>query len=86
MGKQFTLGHFAIFLYRLSIIYFNHSQDNASEYNLIKKLLFFLRKMENSDGFKKFMGKLNRTYSDTFTFLPSKDLLIQILKAEGIED
>jgi hypothetical protein len=28
LGRSFTLGHFIIFLYRLGVIYFNHSQDN----------------------------------------------------------
>jgi hypothetical protein len=32
------------------------------------------------------MSKLHRTYNDSLTFLPSKDLLAQILKAEGVED
>mmetsp|Transcript_39533 Transcript_39533/g.38018 ORF Transcript_39533/g.38018 Transcript_39533/m.38018 type:complete len:192 (+) Transcript_39533:190-765(+) len=86
MGRNFTLGHFAIFVYRLSVIYFNHSQENAQNFNLIKKLLFFFRKLENCDGFKKFLRKLNRTYNDSLSFLPSKELLIQILKAEGIEE
>ena len=86
LGKCFTMAHFAVFLYRLSVIYFNHSQDNAHNFNLIKKLLFFFRKLENSEGFKKFMGRLNRTYNDSLTFLPSKDLLGQILKAEGVEE
>jgi len=34
-----------------------------------------LRKLENSEGFRKFLNRLNRTYTDTLTFLPSKDLL-----------
>lgn len=32
------------------------------------------------------MIKLHRTYNDSLTFLPSKDLLAQILKAEGVDD
>ena len=48
--------------------------------------MYFFRKLENSDGFRKFVGKLNRTYNDSLTFLPSKDLLKQILKAEGVDD
>jgi hypothetical protein len=52
----------------------------------VKKLLFFLRKLENSEGFQRYLGKLNRTYTDSLSFLPSKDLLLQILKAEGEED
>ena len=75
VGRQFTLSHFIVFIYRLGVIYFNHSQDKPQEFNLIKKLLFFLRKLENSDGFKKFMSRLSRTYNDSLTFLPSKDLL-----------
>jgi hypothetical protein len=86
MGKCFTLGHFAVFIYRLSVIYFNHSQEQAQNFNLVKKLLYFFRKLENGEGFKRFMGKLNRTYNDSLTFLPSKDLLVQILKAEGIDE
>jgi hypothetical protein len=31
------------------------------------------------------MQRISRTYNDALTFLPSKDLLSQILKAEGIE-
>jgi hypothetical protein len=27
LGKTFTLSHFIIFLYRLGVIYFNHSQE-----------------------------------------------------------
>lgn len=45
-----------------------------------------MRKLENCDGFRKCMSKFNRTYNDSLTFLPSKDLLAQILKAEGIEE
>lgn len=32
------------------------------------------------------MGKLHRTYNETLSFLPSRELLVQILKAEGIND
>ena len=32
------------------------------------------------------MKKLNRTYNENFTFLPSKDLLMQIIKAEGLDN
>jgi len=28
------------------------------------------------------MGKLNRTYNDSLSFVPSRDLLLQILKVE----
>lgn len=34
---------------------------------------------------RKFFTKLSRTYNDSFSYLPSKDILVQILKAEGEE-
>ena len=32
------------------------------------------------------MSRLNRTYNENLTFLPSKDLLSQIVKAEGLDN
>ena len=34
---------------------------------------------------KKFMSKLNRTYNGQLSFLPSKKLLINILRNDGVE-
>jgi len=44
-----------------------------------------LRKLENADSLRKFFTKLSRTYNDSFSYLPSKDILVQILRAEGEE-
>jgi len=86
MGMGFTLSHFIAFLYKFSIIHYNYQSENPEQFNPTKKVLTFLRDLEISDAFKNFLVKLNRTYSQGISFLPSKKLLIELLINEGFEE
>jgi hypothetical protein len=88
-GVYFKLSHFLVFLYRVSIISFHHkrSPEFLNEYknaNNIKKLLYFLRQLEISDGFQ------NRNWSHTSymlknsTFIPPNELLLKYLNEEDM--
>ena len=89
LGRTFTLEHLVIFFYRIAILAFDsttHSDPaQVREFNLIKKLLHFLHQVEQSENLLKFMKKIGRTYTKTLSFLPSKDLLAQILVCEGLD-
>ena len=54
-------------------------------FNLIKKLLRILNQLEQSDCLLGFMKRIGRTYTKSLSFLPSKDLLAQILVCEGLD-
>lgn len=86
---MFTLSHFIIFFYRLAILSFDLSIGVTSKalrsFNLIKKLLKILSQLEKSDCLLAFMKRIGRTYTKTLSFLPSKDLLAQIIVCEGLD-
>jgi len=44
-----------------------------------------MNQLEQSDCLLSFMKKIGRTYTKSLTFLPSKDLLAQILVCEGLD-
>ena len=88
-GRTFTLAHFIIFVYRVAILSFDLSIGNCDRklrsFNLIKKLLRILYQLEQSDCILSFMKRIGRTYTKSLSFLPSKDLLAQILVCEGLD-
>jgi hypothetical protein len=88
LGKVFTMAEFAVFFYRICIFTFDHTDHGSHikphEYNLVKKLLYVFQKIERSPGMLCFMQKIGKTYSNSITFLPSRDLLFQIVKCEGL--
>ena len=85
MGNGFTLSHFITFLYRFSIIHFNYVNEAPENFNSTKKVLSMLQQLEISDSFRHFLKKLHRTYSAQYSFLPSKRLLVDIIRNEGKE-
>ena len=48
-------------------------------------MLRILSQMEQSDCLLDFMKKIGRTYTKSLSFLPSKELLAQILVCEGLD-
>ena len=89
MGRTFTFAHFIIFFYRITILAFDLSIGITSKklrgFNLIKKLLRILSQIEQSDSLLNFIKRIGRTYTKSLTFLPSKELLAQILVCEGLD-
>lgn len=79
------MSHFVTFLFRFAVIYFNYSSSVPENFNTTKKVLHLLRNIEISESFQKFLKKLNRTYNGQMSFLPSKRLLTEILRNEGME-
>ena len=87
-GQLFSLSHFTIFFYRISILAFDNSSTATakhSDFNLVKKLLFQLRSYEQQEEFLKFISRVGRTYTKALSFLPSRDLLAQIIVCEGLD-
>ena len=83
------MSHFIIFFYRVAILAFDLAigitDRKLRGFNLIKKLLKILHQLEQSDCILAFMKKIGRTYTKSLSFLPSKDLLAQILVCEGLD-
>ena len=83
------MSHFIIFFYRVVILAFDLAigitDRKLRGFNLIKKLLKILHQLEQSDCILAFMKKIGRTYTKSLSFLPSKDLLAQILVCEGLD-
>lgn len=76
-------------MYRIAILSFDLGVGLTSKkmrnYNLVKKLLQILSKLEKSDCLLNFMKRIGRTYTRALSFLPSKDLLAQIIVCEGLD-
>jgi len=89
LGRVFTLSHFIVFLYRVAILSFDLcigvTSKSLRSFNLIKKLLKILNQLEQSDCLLAFMKRIGRTYTKALSFLPSKDLLAQIIICEGLD-
>ena len=87
IGIFFRLSSFILFIYHYSIFLYykdfktQYIEDiNNNEYetsNDIDKIIFFLQKLENSNGIKQYLKKKDRTNENKFTFIPSnKDIEI----------
>lgn len=89
MGRVFTFSHFVIFFYRVAILAFDSTvaatDKKQRKFNLVKKLLRIMDHIEKSDNLLSFMKRIGRTYTKALTFLPSKELLAQILVCEGLD-
>ena len=87
-GKFFTFERWVIFFYRVCILVFDHTVHGQKKYalfNLVRKLIYQFRALEQSDAFLQFLSRIGRTYTKTYSFLPSKDLLAQILICEKLD-
>lgn len=82
LGICFKLSSFILFIYHYSIfVYFKefktqYIEDNDScEYEAssdVDKIIFFLQKLENSSGIKRYLSKKERTNENKFTFIPNE--------------
>jgi len=52
---------------------------------LVRKLIYQFRALEQSEQFLQFMSRIGRTYTKAISFMPSKDLLAQILICERLD-
>ena len=52
---------------------------------MIRKLIYIFRNLEKSDCPIQLLNKLGRTYTKTLSFLPSKDLIAQIIICEKLD-
>ena len=91
MGICFKLSSFILFVYHYSIFLYykdfktQYIEDiNNYEYETsddVDRIIFFLQRLENSNGIKKYLGKRYRTNDNKFTFIPS-DKNIEIANEE----
>ena len=99
LGIYFKLSSFILFIYHYSIfLYFKEFKTqyiediNNSEYETssdVDRIIFFLQKLENSNGIKRYLSKKERTNENKFTFIPNeKDIEIanEEMKAEKIKE
>ena len=90
VGHCFKLSTFILFLYHFSLllyykkfkVQFSMSKENKPED--IEIILFFLQKLEDSDGISKYILKKQRTNESKFTFIPSNSDIEIALK--GLSD
>jgi hypothetical protein len=88
-GTYFKLSHFIVLIYRLSILtfHYNRSDEFLNEYknaNNIKKLLYFLRKLETSKGFLNLNWQENSYMLKNISFIPSDKVLLDYVSEEDI--
>ena len=82
LGICFKLSSFILFIYHYSIFLYykefktQYIEDiNNSEYETssdVDKIIFFLQKLENSNGIKRYLSKKERTNENKFTFIPNE--------------
>ena len=76
-------------MYRIAILSFDlgvgTTYKKMRNFNLVKKLLRILQELEKSEVLLNFMKRIGRTYTRALSFLPSKDLLAQIVVCEGLD-
>ena len=85
-GHCFKLSSFILFLYHFSLLLYykkfkvQFSMNKESKPEDIEIILFFLQKLEHSDGISKYILKKQRTNESKFTFIPSNDDIESALK------
>ena len=84
-GHCFKLSSFIIFLYHFSLLLYykkfkvQFTMKKTSRPEDIEIILFFLQKLEHSDGISKYILKKQRTNESKFTFIPTnKDIEIAL--------
>ena len=69
-------------MFKLAIVFYDEYQsknvDNA------KKLLYFLRKLDMSEGFTHFYQQMNRTFNSAYSLIPSGKSMIKLFHIENI--
>ena len=86
IGTCFKLSTFLLFLYHFSfLLYYKKFKVQFSMYKMdkpvdIEILLFFLQKLEHSNGISKYILRKQRTNEDKFTFVPSNENIELALK------
>lgn len=86
-GHILNFHTFLYFLYRVSIVtfHYNRSDEFLNEYknaNNIKKLLYFLRKIETSDGFRNHDWSHTSYMLKNSTLIPPNSVLMKYLSEE----
>ena len=81
LGYCFKLSTFILFIYHFSLLLYykkfkvQFSVNKASKPEDVEIILFFLQKLEHSDGLSKYILKRQRTNESKFTFIPNnKDI------------
>ena len=86
IGSCFKLSTFILFLYHFSILLYYKKFKVQFSMNKMEKpvdieiLLFFLQKLEHSNGISKYILKKQRTNEDKFTFVPTNENIELALK------
>ena len=77
IGIIFKLSSFILFIYHFSnFLYYKdfrlpYANEEYEITNDVDKIIFFLQKLENSIGIKKYLDKRGRTNENKFSFIPS---------------
>ena len=89
IGHCFKLSSFILFIYHFSLLLYYKKFKVQFFINKAKKpedieiILFFLQKLEHSNGITKYILKRQRTNESKFTFIPSNDDIESALKEIG---
>ena len=79
VGHCFKLSTFILFLYHFSLLLYykkfkvQFSMTKSEKPEDIEIILFFLQKLEHSDGISKYILKKQRTNENKFTFIPTNN-------------
>ena len=90
VGYCFKLSTFILFLYHFGLLLYYKkfklqiSMGNSERPEDIEIILFFLQKLEHSDGISKYIIKKQRTNESKFTFIPTNEDIDIALK--GLSD
>ena len=86
IGHCFKFSSFILFLYHFSLLLYHKkfkvqfTMNKANKPEDIEIILFFLQKLEHSEGISKYILKKQRTNESKFTFIPSNEDIETALK------
>ena len=84
IGIFWKLSHFAIYIYKAAILSYDMKILDKEE-NSTKKLLYFLRKLERSQGFQQIQKLTAWPMNSVTTLLPNQDVLVEIFGQASVE-
>ena len=79
--QNFTFLKFVLFFPHISSYYFNEIKDKSNA----EKLLYFLQKIYNSEGYKNLYLKISKNNNKKYSIIPNKKI-IQLINENLLED
>ena len=87
LGQVFTLSKFASMIIYLSVLtFYKYNVESSNSVNYGEKLIFFLEKLENSNGFQTMEKRLNKFHTTSNSLIPPKEIILLVNPAISKEN